>query len=531
MRLAILALFGSLFLALVIPADVEALGGCTPIAFGQTLAAAISAPGEQDCYSFAGVSGDRIRVRVIATTPWTPFQELLRPDDTVLCSLTGPIKDCTLDATGSHAVRISAAAGPTTGNYSIHVQRLNNPQGCIPIAFGETLAASLGVAGGQDCFTFVGVSGGRVRVRVLETTPWLALQELARPQGTIKCSALAMDDDCTLDVTGPHTILISDAIAEGGAVTGNYTIALSCLVAPCASKLQDVNGDGKADIVWRHSSGDVRAWLLDGATVLGSGSLGGAGSDWTIEAVADFNGDGKSDILWRHTSGVVCIWFLDGLSRIGVGCPGGAGTDWTIQGVGDFNGDGKNDILWRHDSGIVWTWFLDGATIIGFGSPGSADIDWVIQGVADFNGDGKADILWRHTSGYVCIWFLDGLSLTGTGCPGSAGTDWVIERVGDLNADGRADILWRHTSGIVWIWLLGPSFVAPVGILDAGSPGSAGTEWAIEGLADFNGDGKDDILWRHTSTGQVVIWFMNGLTVQSSDSPGTEPDLGWQIEP
>jgi len=26
----------------------------------------------------------------------------------------------------------------------------------------------------------------------------------------------------------------------------------------------------------------------------------------------DFNGDGKSDILWRHTGGATAIWLMDG---------------------------------------------------------------------------------------------------------------------------------------------------------------------------------------------------------------------------
>ena len=36
-------------------------------------------------------------------------------------------------------------------------------------------------------------------------------------------------------------------------------------------------------------------------------------------------------------------------------------------------------------------------------------------------------------------------------------------------------------------------------------------EWRIVGTADFNGDGKPDILWRHSATGAVRIWYMDGL--------------------
>ena len=30
---------------------------------------------------------------------------------------------------------------------------------------------------------------------------------------------------------------------------------------------------------------------------------------------------------------------------------------------------------------------------------------------------------------------------------------------------------------------------------------------------DFNADGKQDILWRNTQTGEVRIWYMNGSTI------------------
>jgi hypothetical protein len=59
----------------------------------------------------------------------------------------------------------------------------------------------------------------------------------------------------------------------------------------------------------------------------------------------DFNGDDRSDILWRHTSGLVYEWLLNGTSVVEYGSPGKATTDWTIVGVGDFNGDGNADIL------------------------------------------------------------------------------------------------------------------------------------------------------------------------------------------
>ena len=33
---------------------------------------------------------------------------------------------------------------------------------------------------------------------------------------------------------------------------------------------------------------------------------------------------------------------------------------------------------------------------------------------------------------------------------------------------------------------------------------------AVQGIGDYDGDGKADILWRNTKTGNAVISFMNG---------------------
>jgi hypothetical protein len=35
-------------------------------------------------------------------------------------------------------------------------------------------------------------------------------------------------------------------------------------------------------------------------------------TSWTIMETGDFDGDGKSDVLWRDTSGNVALWFMNG---------------------------------------------------------------------------------------------------------------------------------------------------------------------------------------------------------------------------
>ena len=102
---------------------------------------------------------------------------------------------------------------------------------------------------------------------------------------------------------------------------------------------------------------------MNGAAISG-GSPGSPTPDWTVQGIGDFNGDGKADILWRHTSGALYTWFMDGTRIPNSGVPGNQGTDWSVQGVGDFNGDHKADIVWRHTSGGFSTWFMSGTSVL-----------------------------------------------------------------------------------------------------------------------------------------------------------------------
>ena len=298
---------------------------------------------------------------------------------------------------------------------------------------------------------------------------------------------------------------------------GIYTPVFCC---------KDLNGDGRADILWRDISGDVYSWLMNGLNVIGSGSLGTIGNVWQIAVIGDFNGDGNADILWfNNASGDVYIWLLNGLSVIGQGSVNVVPTGWQVAGVGDLNGDGKADTVWRNTlSGEVSVSLMNGLNVIASGSLGIVGNDWHIVGVGDLNGDGKADILWRNTSGEVYVWLMNGLNVIGQGSLGVITNDWQVIGIGDFNGDGKADVLWRNNvSGQVYVWLMNG-----LSILAQGSVDVVGNNWQIVGVGDLNGDGKADILWRDNNTADVYEWLMNGLTVIGQGSVAIIGD-GWYI--
>ena len=78
----------------------------------------------------------------------------------------------------------------------------------------------------------------------------------------------------------------------------------------------------------------------------------------------DFNGDGKSDILWRDTAGDVAVWQMNGTQIQSPAVILTLPTDWKVAGTADINGDGKTDILWQNaDTGQTAVWEMNGFTI------------------------------------------------------------------------------------------------------------------------------------------------------------------------
>ena len=76
-------------------------------------------------------------------------------------------------------------------------------------------------------------------------------------------------------------------------------------------------------------------------------------------------------------------------------------------------------------------------------------------------------------------------------------------RRADFNADGRTDILWQAPAGDLWVGHMNGT--AQTGAVSLGGAPA----WRVVGTGDFNGDGKPDILWQGPA-GELWVWFMNG---------------------
>lgn len=51
----------------------------------------------------------------------------------------------------------------------------------------------------------------------------------------------------------------------------------------------------------------------------------------------------------------------------------------------------------------------------------------------------------------------------------------------------------------------------------------------IEAIGDYNGDAKSDLVWRNSSTSQVVVWMLNGTTYNGQASLPAAPASTWRV--
>ena len=297
---------------------------------------------------------------------------------------------------------------------------------------------------------------------------------------------------------------------NGSTISGSgYVTYQGNQIAPDASwsiaDISDFNADGSADVLWRQSSGALALWSMNGTTVTSSNAVTSQGNavapdaSWSVAGTGDFGGDGKADILWRQSSGALTLWQMNGASissSNAVTYQGNAvapDASWSVAGVADFSGDAKADLLWRNANGALALWQMNGATVTSSstvtyqGNAIAPDASWSVAGVGDFNSDGSADILWRQSGGSLAIWLMNGSLVQSSGAikcqgnPVAPDASWKVVEIGDFNGDGNSDILWRNDNGTMAEWLMNGSQITQSLVPSSqGSPAAPDGSWTVQ---------------------------------------------------
>ena len=351
--------------------------------------------------------------------------------------------------------------------------------------------------------------------------------------------ALAPPPACTYSVTptrvdvgrSPGTTMIAVFTASGCAWSASS-------LSPFVSVTSGASGSGSGSV--------TLAYATNTSTLAREGVASIAGVAVTIAqrggSPADVNGDGKADIIWQNISnGTLATWFIDGVTVVGtefLSISQVTDLDWRIVGSGDVNGDGYADVVWQHQTqGSLAVWFLRGSQVIStqfLSIDRVADTNWKIRGVGDTNGDGKADLIWQHqTEGWLAVWFMNGTQVLATqflSVNRVTDTDWQVAAAGDTNGDGKADIIWQHrTAGWLAVWYLNGIQVTDTRFLSIDH--RTDPQWIIRGVGDTNGDGKSDVLWQNDTTGGLEVWYLDGFTVSSQGSLSIPrfSDTNWKV--
>jgi hypothetical protein len=75
---------------------------------------------------------------------------------------------------------------------------------------------------------------------------------------------------------------------------------------------------------------------------------------------------------------------------------------------------------------------------------------------------------------------------------------------GDFNGDGKSDIVLQNsTTSDIAVWLMNGMTITGGSVI--GSPGL----YKVVTTGDFNADGRSDLLLQNSSTGDVAIWRLN----------------------
>lgn len=273
--------------------------------------------------------------------------------------------------------------------------------------------------------------------------------------------------------------------------------------AEAYAKLGDYDGDGDDDIIVVRVDG-AGAWTLFSVQRVGIGwdsvevviASGSSGTE-TPEVVEDLNGDGRGDIVtWVEdgNTGVFTIYWRASLPAGGFGprqmIVSSSFEIWPEEAF-DFDADGDLDLLWGTAQG-------DEARIqLNTGAGSFASTPLTISGIngdadlVDLNGDGLKDIFSVDSSTTSLLWAANtGAASFAPAQVIDASTDDAYARTfADIDADGLTDIIssrgWNNE--IVWYKNTGSgtfgarqNLISPVGQAESLTSGNIDSGGAAE---------------------------------------------------
>jgi hypothetical protein len=135
------------------------------------------------------------------------------------------------------------------------------------------------------------------------------------------------------------------------------------------------------------------------------------------------------------------------------------------------------------------------------------------------------EIFWRNAeNGQNVLWSMETQHLVARNVVNIVhDSRWKVIGLADFTGDGQDEVLFRHANGDNRVWtMVNGQRVSSDTITGAHS------DWFVAALGDFDADGDADLFWRNQETGAIRYWEMDGLIRLSSLAVRSVP-LDWKV--
>ena len=290
--------------------------------------------------------------------------------------------------------------------------------------------------------------------------------------------------------------------------------------------LGDVNGDGQDDLlVFDSQQGQVFVFPGSAGGVFQPAVTTPIGRQFTRWTYADFNGDGRLDLVLGDYATTAVYLGTPSWSFVASGWS----TPYSFSGLvaGDFDGDGKMDLAGSAANAVK---VFQGNGLGAFFAPISLPVDWVPNQLAagDFDGDGKTDLVVGvsddffayvgHGHGLRFFRSLGGMTFAAPEPFGGDDRPYFMTTA-DFNGEGKADIVAtsRDRSDVA-------VYTRATGTFQA-SRYEGGAKFDVARAADVDGDGRADVV-TFGSNPASLRFLTNTRCVPRGLAMTTEPACG-----
>jgi hypothetical protein len=360
------------------------------------------------------------------------------------------------------------------------------------------------------------------------------------------------------NTAGTFSVILNTTIPGSASPSFSAKVDFTTGTNPISVSCEDLNGDGKPDLVVGYSGSNTYVSIFTNTTATGATTPAFSTTtdfpttgDPYSTVIADLNGDGKPDLITANDASSTVSVLINNTT------PGSTPSflpkvDFTTGGnprsvaIADFNGDYLPDIAVVNFSSNFVSVLLN-TTIIGAAAP-SLEMNWndfptgispLSIGSADLNGDGKPDLV-TLDYGYSTI-----SSLLNTTTPGSNAfsfnssniifTQSVYPRslaIGNINGDGKPDLVVTSTGmPNIFVYMNTTAPGATTATFSTYTNFTCGlTPYAVA-MGDFNKDGKQDLAIVNDADNTVSIYI--NATSPNATVPGfyTKVDFACGLTP